>query len=253
MNTLTKKQLIYIVSAVVLIGLFLVVRASYVTAPTSQLDEVKVGEVEFEGQVQSVDLSPLAYDGSAQIVVATSSRDQLVEVPARLNLCPAVNNIDSLDGIVIGQTIAVRGSRDSNGTVVVCADESQYLRVSGGQDEAPTSPGTDTNEPDTDTTAATVGVVSVGNPVVINGINVSVDGVSEDSRCPADVNCVWEGQLVASFNFSAGNQQFTQTLTLGGSAAAVFGKKAKLIDVRPLANSEAQITLSDYQFTIEIL
>ncbi|GAB5537134.1 MAG: hypothetical protein Rubg2KO_33830 [Rubricoccaceae bacterium] len=69
-----------------------------------------IGSTIIVGTVASVDLAPMAYDGDAEIVVATSSNDDVVvRVPARSNQCRAeglglISELQSGDAVeVIGE------------------------------------------------------------------------------------------------------------------------------------------------------
>jgi len=78
--------------------------------------------------------------------------------------------------------------------------------------------------------------------------------ITEDSRCPSDVTCVWEGQasVLVSFNASGGKSAGNFTLTIRGSGSADLSTKAvngyllRLVDVQPYPTSKQKISLSDY-------
>lgn len=42
--------------------------------------------------------------------------------------------------------------------------------------------------------------------VVVDGHRLRFDAVYEDSRCPENTNCVWEGKAVVGFTMTADNQ-----------------------------------------------
>ncbi len=82
------------------------------------------------GTVTSVDLSPLAYDGDAVIMVDVDGAAVEVRVPARINLCPARDRIEFAD-LSVGDRIEVRGSRESDGAVRPCSEADHLLRKVG--------------------------------------------------------------------------------------------------------------------------
>jgi hypothetical protein len=81
------------------------------------------------------------------------------------------------------------------------------------------------------------------------GINVTFVNVTEDSRCPSDVECVWAGQVSIVVDVSApgGNSQLDLTLSGGQSETKSFGNYSiRLVDVQPYPVSTKEISLSDY-------
>jgi hypothetical protein len=83
--------------------------------------------------------------------------------------------------------------------------------------------------------------------------------VTEDSRCPSDVQCIWAGQvsiLVEYSRSSTGEELGSFELTLGSSStnasAAIEGYVMKLARVDPYPVSTMQIQLSEYVSTLFI-
>jgi hypothetical protein len=60
--------------------------------------------------------------------------------------------------------------------------------------------------------------LSIGQQVIIRGENLRVTftSVSEDSRCPASVNCIQEGQVVCSILITHDDSSTSATLIQGG-------------------------------------
>lgn len=85
--------------------------------------------------------------------------------------------------------------------------------------------------------------------------------VTEDSRCPSDVQCIWAGQvsiLVEYSRASTGEHLGNLTLTLmGGASSDVLvgaeGYLVKLVRVDPYPVSTTQILPSDYVATLIVL
>jgi hypothetical protein len=81
---------------------------------------------------------------------------------------------------------------------------------------------------------------------------VSFVSVKEDSRCPSDVVCIWEGRvsiLVNLMQVSSGSSVGQFTLSLGGGEVSTgsFGNYSiRLLDVQPYPVSTKQISPSDY-------
>ena len=78
--------------------------------------------------------------------------------------------------------------------------------------------------------------------------------ITEDSRCPSDVDCIWPGQVTVVINICK-NFQSLRTLNLTilgtyGPAIKEFGiYSIKLIKVEPYPISNQTIELSDYNAT----
>jgi hypothetical protein len=78
-----------------------------------------------------------------------------------------------------------------------------------------------------------------------NDISIRMDYVSEDSRCPANVVCVWEGKAEVKFIFSVNNNKTSFTLGLY-QETIISGYKIRLLDLRPYRDTEATIDQKDY-------
>ncbi|MBI2144612.1 hypothetical protein HYU17_05730 [Candidatus Woesearchaeota archaeon] len=83
-------------------------------------------------------------------------------------------------------------------------------------------------------------------------IKVRFIGVSEDSRCPADVQCVWEGQAaviveLAKDDESLGNFRLENRAGFDDLAIQAFsGHFVKLLKVEPYPTSKQRIKQQDY-------
>lgn len=98
-----------------------------------------------------------------------------------------------------------------------------------------------------------------GQTITINTVNIKVKflEVTEDSRCPSDVVCVWAGQVSALLNVNNnGNDIGNVKLTLGqnkdDAVKDIGGYYLKLIDVKPYPISTQKIEKSDYIVTLMI-
>jgi len=80
--------------------------------------------------------------------------------------------------------------------------------------------------------------------------------VTEDSRCPSDVVCVWVGQATVVVNILKNEQNlgdFSLTSRLGNEDLAIKtfdGYSIKLVKVDPYPKSTSKIKLSDYVITL---
>ena len=80
----------------------------------------------------------------------------------------------------------------------------------------------------------------------------------EDSRCPIGVNCIWAGQLVATFEVAreGGDPERIELITPVGrdpQPAEALGYRFRLLDVEPHPKEGVTIERGDYLATVEIL
>jgi len=97
--------------------------------------------------------------------------------------------------------------------------------------------------------------IKVGNSLVLpDGILITVLGI-EDSRCPADVLCVWQGEAKVSINVKRVSQDlgnFTLTNTAGQETQSFDVYSIKLVGVQPYPFSNKEILQSDYVVTLTV-
>jgi hypothetical protein len=83
--------------------------------------------------------------------------------------------------------------------------------------------------------------MAIGQSVMLNDALVTITfiGMSEDSRCPTQVNCVWSGRAVANFRVQA-NGEPAQNIVLSTihspektNVASVAGYRIEMTDVQP--------------------
>lgn len=103
--------------------------------------------------------------------------------------------------------------------------------------------------------ATTPPVQTTGTPTAGLGQTANVDSllvtpaaVVEDSRCPADVQCVWAGRLVVRTEVRGGSWVKTLDLTLGAGQHVADGEII-LVSAVPEKNSTKPVNPGDYRFT----
>ena len=116
--------------------------------------------------------------------------------------------------------------------------------------DAPTSPTPGLNEEFT---------LGPGQTVTVNGTNVRLtfDRVREDSRCPTDVSCVWEGDAVVVLKVKAEAEEVTREVhTQGGGSrsrqAPAGDYVVTLVRLEPAPRSTAPIEASAYRATLRV-
>jgi hypothetical protein len=80
---------------------------------------------------------------------------------------------------------------------------------------------------------------------------VRFDTVTEDSRCPADVECVWEGNATARTTIdSAGTATIAEFRTSQRGPVSVFGWTFELRSLRPARTTQSVPGPRDYVLTL---
>ena len=83
------------------------------------------------------------------------------------------------------------------------------------------------------------------------GIKVVPLAVLEDSRCPTDVACVWEGRVRLRTLLSSPSGEAPQIFELN-QPITTETMEVTLVGVEPLPVSTQEINLNDYRFIFEI-
>lgn len=90
----------------------------------------------------------------------------------------------------------------------------------------------------------------IGRAVTINRMTIRPVKVVEDSRCPANVRCVWAGRLVVLTEVGAprGGEQLRLNLELG-KPVELYGGRLTVLQARPAKRAATPVRQSDYRFT----
>jgi len=96
------------------------------------------------------------------------------------------------------------------------------------------------------------GIARVGS----SGLLVGFRGITEDSRCPIDVVCVWEGDAVARVRATASHTDdgtaFDLHTTLEPKAVEFAGRRITLVAVEPAARAGQPIDADAYVITLRV-
>jgi hypothetical protein len=91
-------------------------------------------------------------------------------------------------------------------------------------------------------------VAGLGERVQVDGPAVTPVEVLEDSRCPADVQCVWAGRLRVRTTIHLGAGDQTRELVLGEPVQVGDGR-LELVEASPAPTAGGAIAPADYRFT----
>jgi hypothetical protein len=92
---------------------------------------------------------------------------------------------------------------------------------------------------------------SIGKSVHTLDIDILPLEVTQDSRCPQGVECIWAGTVTLKTSVHSASGTNTIVLTLG-TPASVAGKKITLNSVAPVAKQSVKLSPAEYLFAFEV-
>ena len=95
------------------------------------------------------------------------------------------------------------------------------------------------------------GPVRLGQTAFVGGPKVRADHIVEDSRCPADVQCVWAGRLIVAATVIGGGWTRQVELTLGVPIDIADGKLTLVKAVPARQTDNQQKKPLAYRFTFD--
>jgi hypothetical protein len=97
--------------------------------------------------------------------------------------------------------------------------------------------------------------IAVGQEARLQSSNVVIRfrGVTNDSRCASDVQCVWAGNAVAGFDLrGAGDVDASLNTTLDPKSVRYGGYTISLVGLKPIPKSGATIPALEYVATLRV-
>jgi hypothetical protein len=94
--------------------------------------------------------------------------------------------------------------------------------------------------------------LELNKPKIIAGLNVTAWAVTEDSRCPSDVQCIQAGRAKVAFNVVSGPQTTTAELEIGKSVEVGTNATLELDEVTPYPVSTKKIADEEYRFEVTV-
>jgi hypothetical protein len=88
-----------------------------------------------------------------------------------------------------------------------------------------------------------------------DGLTIKFDRVSGDSRCPADVNCVWAGEATVAISVSIARgdaEQRELKTSPGASTVSLAAYTIALTGLTPYPRTSQQIPPEDYVATLVV-
>jgi len=99
---------------------------------------------------------------------------------------------------------------------------------------------------------STLGEVGVGKSVFINGVRVSLNKIVQDSRCPADVQCIQAGWVTASVTLQSETDTVTKDMSSVAAPTQFDSYEISIISVKPLKKSVSPTAPGDYLITFRV-
>lgn len=91
----------------------------------------------------------------------------------------------------------------------------------------------------------------INQTILNNEVYITPLSVVSDSRCPADVTCVWAGTVTILARLNIGINTEEKEMSLG-EEVSFQGKKVSLTQVNPSTDSKKQIEESRYEFEFSV-
>lgn len=119
--------------------------------------------------------------------------------------------------------------------------------------DSPTAPDAPGSGEGTSVALPTTVTLAVGESVLVDSVDVEVtfSSVTEDSRCPVDVTCVWAGRAVVALAIRAGSGASTIELEVGQSRE-VEGLRLAATALDPQPREGEEIPPEDYRLELSL-
>jgi hypothetical protein len=88
--------------------------------------------------------------------------------------------------------------------------------------------------------------------VKTTGLTLRFVAVTEDSRCPRDLTCVWAGEVRALLEIRESSRAASRLELLEGGSTVAGGCRVTLVRVEPQPTSTAKIAAQDYRATLKL-
>ena len=98
--------------------------------------------------------------------------------------------------------------------------------------------------------------LAVGEEVRVDGLlRIGFTGVPGDSRCPASVICIWQGDAAVEIHYGLGQgPSYPDTLhtTLDPKSASFAGYRITLLEVGPYPYTTDPIPMDEYEIRVRV-
>lgn len=94
--------------------------------------------------------------------------------------------------------------------------------------------------------------LGIGSKGSLSGLNITLNKITDDSRCPKDVNCVWAGKVDVEVKLSILNKTEVKTVSSNGSGLVFENYRISIASVSPSKESQKNILPNEYRITFHI-
>jgi len=95
--------------------------------------------------------------------------------------------------------------------------------------------------------------IASGQTGELNGVEITVNSIGADSRCPVDVKCVWAGTLVVSVTLTDSARAEIRNLILNKPPYVFNGHQISIIAVTPERESTKDVKQDEYRITFRVV
>lgn len=101
-------------------------------------------------------------------------------------------------------------------------------------------------------TDPTVGIVGIGEIVFINGLKITLHEVVQDSRCPANAQCIEGGAITASFTLVSDTDTLTRNIASDEVPTPFAAFTIAIEEIAPPLLAEIEPDPAAYQLTLRV-
>ncbi len=94
--------------------------------------------------------------------------------------------------------------------------------------------------------------LKVGQTLLINGVNITLNKIVSDNRCPADVTCIVAGAVTANVTLQSDTNKDTKDIQSDDKGMAFDSFLVSITKVSPSPISTEKTTSSDYILTFKV-
>lgn len=164
-------------------------------------------------------------DGLRLVVVAPSEAIGVSYfIPLQVNITNAIADL-------VGERVVVRGEFETGNVLKV-----ENIEAMVG-----------------DLSDLTIGEVSVGQSVFINGLKITLNQVVQDSRCPVDAQCIEAGAITANITLQSDNQTETRNFPSDEVPYAFDSHRVSIEKIAPPRVSGSEPNPSSYMIRFRVV
>jgi len=96
-------------------------------------------------------------------------------------------------------------------------------------------------------------VLSVGQTGKLGDLNITLNKIVQDSRCPTDVQCIWAGLVETEVTIGGFTKLETIKISSGKTPVLFDGYHISISSVTPSAKSGEKISTDEYKVTFHVV